>query len=345
MNFKEALTFDDVLIVPQYSEVLSRFDPDTKSELLEIDIPIISANMDSVTGPRMAVAMEKAGGLGVLHRFSSRDIMLENTNIIDQANVKNVAVSIGIGDPGKVVDWAVELVAAGAHTIVVDVAHGDQRRVYHCISALREKFAEGVTIIAGNIATYQAANRMYDAGAHMVKVGIGPGAACTTRETTGVGYPQFSAIYDMCHDENGSLLDWQIPIIADGGIKNTGDFCKAIAAGAEAVMMGSVLAGADESNGDFDETSRFKVYRGMASKEARQSFGISKDTGYNEHIAEGVSGMVPASGPVANILDNYKKALQSSMSYVGAKNLKEYREKCQFVKVSNNSIIENGTRV
>ena len=101
MNFKEALTFDDVLIVPQYSEVLSRFDPDTKSELLEIDIPIISANMDSVTGPRMAVAMEKAGGLGVLHRFSSRDIMLENTNIIDQANVKNVAVSIGIGDPGS----------------------------------------------------------------------------------------------------------------------------------------------------------------------------------------------------------------------------------------------------
>jgi IMP dehydrogenase/GMP reductase len=411
---KEALTFDDVLIIPGYSEVESRFDPSTESPFIDLPVPVISANMDSVTEERMAIAIEEAGGLGVLHRFLTKEELIDMTIRVAKVN-KNVAVSLGIGDPERVGDWAMALADAGATTLVVDVAHGWQKRVLECIESIRDRL-DNITIVAGNIATSDAAYAMWQAGVDAVKVGIGPGAACTTRTTTGVGYPQLSAILDVCkHRPEG------LSVIADGGVKNTGDFCKAIAAGADVVMMGSIFAGCDESPGEivypslyegtqwgssptikkqephFTNTPWFtksadvnyvsldairdpdsifsdgtvysyenypytypnsdndinkniaigaeKVYRGMASSEAREAFGISDSTGYNEHIAEGVSGRVPYTGPVADTVSQYKKALQSSMSYVGASSIREFHEKAEFVKVTGNTIIESKARV
>jgi IMP dehydrogenase len=223
---KEAFTFDDVLIVPGFSKVESRFDPNTTSPLLDLLVPVISANMDTVTGPRMAIAIEKAGGLGVLHRFYSKEKKINWTRFVAQNNA-NVAVSLGIGDPAKVTNWAKKLVENRANILVVDVAHGHQKRVLECVEMIRNHI-DDITIIAGNIATPEAASHLWNAGADAVKIGIGPGAACTTRTTTGVGYPQFSAINDIYESAPGGLK-----LIADGGIKNTGDFCKAIAAGAD----------------------------------------------------------------------------------------------------------------
>ncbi len=383
---REALTFDDVLIVPGYSEVESRFDPSTESSFVDLPVPAISANMDSVTESEMAVAIEKAGGLGVLHRFLPKEEKIRMTQLVAQYN-KHVAVSLGIGDPEKVADWAQALADAGANILVVDVAHGFQKRVLDCVEEIRRRL-DDIIIVAGNIATGNAAYALWGVGVDAVKVGIGPGAACTTRTTTGVGYPQLSAILDVCAHKRS------LKVIADGGITNTGDFCKAIAAGADAVMMGSLFAGCDESPGEIiypygdvwrntfpgtaptvmgptgatgvvmplagnysypiqyssstnevNKALAYKVFRGMASSEAREAFGISESTGYNEHIPEGVSGTVPAIGPVADLVDSFKKALQSSMSYVGASNIREFHEKVEFVKVTENSIMESEARI
>lgn len=325
----EALTFDDVLIVPAYSEVESRLAPDTTSPVLDLDVPLISANMDTVTGPRMAIAMSDAGGLGVLHRFMPKEELLAAIEEV-RDHTEDVAVSVGIGEPERFVEWCDTLIDAGATVIVLDVAHGHQRRVIECLLEYGDREA---TMIAGNVATLVGARDLEEVGADHVKVGIGPGAACTTREVTGVGVPQFTAVRDTSR--------YGISVIADGGVKNTADFVKAIAAGADAVMCGSLFAGCTESPGELIETKDGlrKEYRGMSSAEARSEFGLT------EHIAEGKSGSVPYTGPVQQTVEQYKKALQSAMSYVGAHTIPEFQKKAQFVRVTPTSLLESGARI
>ena len=323
---KQALTFDDVLIVPAYSEVGSRLDPDTTS--MGLDVPLLSANMDTVTGPDMAIAMDAAGGMGVLHRFMPKDMLLDAIAQI-RGHTPDVAVSVGIGKSAKrFVDWCDVLIYAGVTTLVLDVAHGHQKRVIECLMEYGDRHA---TMIAGNVATREAVEDLLEAGADWVKVGIGPGSACTTRTVTGIGVPQFTAIHN-CRD---------LPIIADGGVKTTADFVKAVAAGADAVMCGSLFAGCTESPGELSETDTGlrKQFRGSSSSEAREEFGLT------ERIAEGVSGSVPFAGLVADTMQVYQTALQSAMSYVGARSVEELQAKAEFVRVTPSSIHESGPRI
>ena len=324
---RQALTFDDVLIVPQYSEVESRLDPDTTSPRLGLEVPLISSNMDTVTGPDMAIAMEAAGGMGVLHRFVKKGGLLDAIAEV-RKHTPNVAASVGIGEPKKFGIWCDILIGAGVTTIVIDVAHGHQKNVIECLLEYGNREA---TIVAGNVATRKGAEDLLEAGASYVKVGIGPGSACTTRTVTGVGYPQFSAIRD-CAD---------LPIIADGGVKNTADFVKAIAAGADAVVCGSLFAGCNESPGELIETEAGlrKQFRGSSSSEAREEFGLT------ERIAEGVSGTVPYTGAVADTMYMYQSALQSAMSYVGAHTIAEFQDRAEFVQVTSSSLHESGPRI
>ena len=328
---EEALTFDDVLIVPKYSDVESRLDPDT-STCLGMSVPLISANMDTVTGVDMAIAMGQAGGLGVLHRFMMQDELVDCVRAVKEAGV-TTAVSVGIGDPDKFCDWCAELTYAGADVLVLDVAHAHQKRVIECLEYWQQTIvdAKRPVMIAGNVATEEGATALRMAGADWVKVGIGPGAACTTRTVTGIGYPQLSAIMNTS-DYN---------IIADGGIKSTADFVKAIAAGADAVMCGSLFAGCDESPSELIDTPEGlrKVFRGMSSAEARHEFGLT------EHIAEGKSGSVPYTGPAHHTVEQYQRALQSAMSYVGAHNLEEFHERVEFVRQTPASLYESGARI
>lgn len=331
-----ALTFDDVLIAPGYSEVESRLAPDT-STILGLEVPLISANMDTVTGPEMAIAMDKAGGMGVLHRFMPKDELLDAVAQVRE-QTPEVAVSVGIGSSAEsFVAWCDVLIDAGVTTLVLDVAHGHQKRVMDCLVAYGDRHA---TMIAGNVATHAGAGDLQRSGADYMKVGIGPGAACTTRKVTGVGVPQLSAILDT--------RDY--PIIADGGVKNTDDFCKAIAAGADAVMCGSLFAGCTESPGEvcfpteFDKEHGkpdwpYKIYRGSSSAEARADFELKP------HIPEGETGYVPWTGPVAETVAEYKMALQASMSYVGAMTIAEYQAKAEFIEVTPTSLVESGARI
>lgn len=323
-----ALTFDDVLIVPRYSEVESRLHPDTTSRFLDLDTPILSANMDTVTGVEMALAMDEAGATGVLHRFMPKDELLESISKIYH-KTPTTAVSVGIGDPDRFAEWCDTLIGAGATVIVVDVAHAHTKNVIDCVKAYGDQHA---TLVVGNVATPAAVEDLLFAGADWVKVGIGPGAACTTRSVTGVGYPQLTAI-EQCAKAG--------PIIADGGVKNTADFCKAIAAGADAVMCGSLFAGCDEAPGEIIETpdGLRKTYRGSSSAEAREEFGLS------DRIAEGKAGSVPYTGPAYHTVEQYKRALQSSMSYVGASNIDEFQKRAEFVEVTATSLHESAARI
>ena len=333
------ITFDDVLIVPKFSNITSRKDVDLSS--MDLRLPVISANMDTITGPSMAAAMGRAGGMGVLHRFCT---IQENVDMFREVDsqVKNVAVSIGVTDLEK--ERAGALVDAGAEILFIDVAHGAQMSVVEQVRYLREKFKDNIEIVAGNFATADSIRHFClelndeklfpDA----FKVGIGPGSVCTTRIKTGVGVPQLYAIMD-CARVN-------IPVVADGGMKNPGDIAKALAAGAKAVMIGGMLAGTSETPGELiytesDKISANKVYRGSASKESYETQG--KDSGWR--TAEGITTSVPFKGPVENVLQDIEGGLRSAFTYVGASNLKEFQERSTFVRITGNTNRENGAHV
>lgn len=323
------LTFDDVLIAPAYSDIASRQEIDLSQNFLGIKlaIPVISANMDYVTGPEMANAMWKAGGLGILHRFP-----LNIDDITQQYNeTGSVAFSVGIKTDWQVVDYLLEVFNGTNNKIIcIDVAHGFHQRVYDLVFKIRINYPSW-SIIAGNVATADGARFLEQAGADAIKIGIGPGSVCTTRIVTGVGVPQLSAIQECANAVN-------IPIIADGGIRYAGDITKALAAGADVVMLGYLLAGASETPGNSIETGdgrRLKAYRG-------QSIFGSNDKIYTH---EGISGYVTEKGPVKDILHQLMGGLRSGMSYVGARNLDELKYKAKFVEISHSTLEENHTRI
>lgn len=332
MDIQLALSYDDVLLVPQPSPVISRSSVDLSVQItphVRLKIPLISSNMNTVTGIDMAIALGKLGGLGVLPRFNTPGEEAEMVKSVKAAGVISAA-SIGIRPGWK--DRAASLVSARVNLIVIDVAHGHQHQVLEIIKEFKSAFPD-IDLIAGNVATYQAAKDSFAAGADCVKVGVGPGTACTTRIQTGVGVPQITAVMEAARaaKENGKT------IICDGGTKNSGDIVKGLAAGSHAVMAGSLFAGTDEATGELitQNGKQYKKYNGSASAEEKQKRGD-----YLDHI-EGVSTLVPYKGPVEKVVAQLLAGIRSGFSYCGAANLEELHQKAQFVRISPQGLRES----
>ncbi|WP_374718950.1 IMP dehydrogenase [Parageobacillus toebii] len=464
---KEGLTFDDVLLIPAKSDVLPRdVDVTTKlSETLQLNIPIISAGMDTVTEAEMAIAMARQGGLGIIHKNMSieqqaeqvdkvkrsergvitdpffltpehqvydaehlmskyrisgvpivnnaeeqklvgiitnrdlrfiQDYSIKIADVMTKENLITAPVGttleeaekilqkykveklplvdengvlkglITIKDIEKVIEFpnsakdakgrllvgaavgvtadtmirVKKLVEANVDVIVVDTAHGHSKGVLETVRKIREQYPD-LNIIAGNVATAEATRDLIEAGANIIKVGIGPGSICTTRVVAGVGVPQITAIYDCATEAR----KYGVPIIADGGIKYSGDIVKALAAGAHAVMLGSLLAGVSESPGETEiyQGRRFKVYRGMGSVAAMEKG--SKDRYFQEDnkkfVPEGIEGRVPYKGPLADTIYQLVGGLRAGMGYCGTRNLEELREKTQFIRMTSAGLRES----
>lgn len=338
MNYglkKEYFTFDDVLLVPRRSRVFSRKDVSLRSNFsrnIILDLPIVSANMDTVTESKMAIAMAQNGGIGIIHRFLTIEQQAEEVAKVKKARLL-VGAALGVKDA---IERAKAMIDAGADVLVVDIAHGHNERALWAIKILKKKFKK-IDIVGGNVATKHGVLDLIRAGADAIKIGIGPGAACTTRIVTGVGVPQLSAIIEAV----AVAKKFGVPIIADGGIKNSGDICKALAAGANTVMIGNLFAGTDEAPGEhiFEDGSGYKIYRGMASR----GVVISDDGFYR--TPEGKSGRVPYRGKAEGVLDDLASGLRSSMSYLGAKTIKEYQKNAEFIRVSHHTLKESSARL
>ncbi len=478
-NFPLGLTYDDVLLVPQYSNIASRKFINLKTEFsknISLNIPIVSANMDTVTESHMAIAMALSGGIGVIHRFlsieeqarevkkvkraeniviedpvtilkeatlgealsvmkdnginglvvcdknkkiegilTSRDVRFktdlklkvedlmtarknlvvaengisseEALKLLDKYKIEKlplvdgkdrlvglitatdfmkirehgaaakdkegrlmVAAAVGVKDGEK---RAAALVAVGCDALVIDIAHGHHERSLELVRLLKKKFSSRggstfggknvVDIIAGNVATPEGAQDLMKAGADAIKIGIGPGAACSTRIVAGAGVPQFSAVRSIAP----IARKFKVPIIADGGIKNSGDVAKAIAAGANSVMIGNLFSGSLESPGEYyvEDGSAFKIFRGMASRDAsadRPTQEVNADR--SDRAPEGISFRVTYKGEVAKILRVLGDGLQSGMSYTGAKNIEEFWKKAKFIRITEAGLKESWPR-
>lgn len=334
-NIKErdhGLTFDDVLIIPRKSEVRSRKDPSLKSKITKtkyLDTPIVSANMDTVTEAGMAIAMHKMGGLGILHRFMSIEQQVEEAVKVREAGAQIISASIGVNADYK--ERAAALVKAGVNLMTIDIAHGHSVHMMDTLKWLKDTFSN-LEVIAGNLATPDAAVDLIEAGADCIKVGIGPGSMCTTRIITGAGVPQLTAVA-LCAEAAES---YGVPVIADGGIRTSGDMVKAFGAGAQIIMLGSMLSGTIETPGDI--VNGRKQYRGMASKKAQISWRGDMPQGM---APEGESTFVNVKGHVADVIHELCGGIRSGMSYVNAVSIDEVREKTLFMEMSSNGISES----
>lgn len=324
-NRGRGLTFNDVLLVPQRSDVRSRREPELRTRLtktLFLDKPFISANMDTVTESPMAIAMSMQGGLGILHRFMSITDQVREVEKLKDSGAKILSASIGVNQDFQ--DRTRALVAAGVNVMTIDIAHGHSVAMFETLKWLKDTFPE-VQVIAGNVATPQACVDLIEAGADAIKVGIGPGSMCTTRVITGCGVPQLTAIA-MCAEV---ARERNVPVIADGGIKTSGDVVKALAAGAEAVMLGSILSGTLETPGEIRHGK--KEYRGMASKAAQVSWRGEVPAGM---APEGESRLVAIKGHVSDVISELSGGLRSGMSYLNATTIAEIAQNARFMEMS-----------
>lgn len=339
-----ALTFNDVLLRPQYSSISSRSQVSLKSILtpkFSLDFPVTAANMDTIVSVDMAIALSKCGSIAFYPRFSQPEIQAkEIRQILDQGC--SVIPSVGI-KPGEF-DRFKLLVGNGATIILVDVAHAHQQSCLDFIKTVKEKFPQ-IEIIAGAAATYEATRDLFLAGADSVKVGVGPGSACTTRIMTGSGMPQLTAIMEAAR----AAKEFSRPIIADGGLKNSGDVVKALAAGASSVMSGNLFAGTLEAAGEIVEIDgkKYKAYNGSASAEEKkrqyQKNPCEKSPDYVQYV-EGVERLVPLRGSVVEIISQLDKGIRSGLTYSGANNISELHQKASFVRVTPSVIFENQNR-
>ena len=356
---KKGFTFDDVLLIPAESHVLPN-EVDLGVDLtdkIHLNLPFLSAGMDTVTESSMAIAMALQGGMGVIHKnMTSAAQAAEVANVkgvelggnFDKAAVdadNRLLVAAAVGVTSDTFDRASALLDAGVDAIVIDTAHGHSSGVLRKIAEIREHFPEA-TLIAGNIATAEGTRALYEAGVDVVKVGIGPGSICTTRVVAGVGVPQLTAIYDSA----SVAREYGKTIIADGGIKYSGDIVKALAAGGNAVMLGSMFSGTTEAPGEVfeDAGKKYKSYRGMGSVAAMsQSHGSSDryfQGGVNEAnklVPEGIEARVEYKGDVSDIIFQLVGGLRSGMGYTGAGTVKDLIEKAQFVQISGAGLIES----
>lgn len=317
---EQALTYDDVLLEPQHSTIKSRRIVDTSTELvpgIELDVPLVSAPMDSVTGAELAQSLADAGGIGILHRAADTDETIRSITSI------NGLVGASVGISGDAQENAVAFEHFGADVIVVDVAHGHLAKSVDAVFEISN--AVDVPVIAGNVATYQGAKELAQAGADGIKIGVGPGSACTTRIKTGVGVPQFTAVRNAVVIKN----NFDVTIIADGGIREPGDAMKALAAGANSVMLGGEFAKCVESPKDGS-------IWGMASSQGKETHGAE---GYVEGVS---SAPMESTETVEEVVTAYTEGIQSGCSYIGAMNLGEARERAYFNQVTPAAYSRNG---
>lgn len=330
---KEHIAFDDILLVPQYSEVESRKSVKLSTVIgmsnsaIALGIPVIAAPMDTVCEWEMAVAMRKYGGLGIIHRYMPIE---ERVRQVRYVRANDVTCGAAVGAKGKYPEDAFRLAEAGASVILVDTANGHSKYAIDAVRSLRREFGYGMHIMAGNVSTYEGFMRLAEAGANSVRVGIGGGSVCTTRLVSGHGIPTLSSIMNI---RDKVPYEFEVDIIADGGIRNSGDAAKALAAGANAVMLGSYLAGTDESPGDVIDNR--KIFRGMASREAQE------DGNGKASVVEGVSTTVPYKGKVSYLLEELAGGIGSAMSYTGVNNLKDFYEESMFIRTSYASTHES----
>jgi IMP dehydrogenase len=335
------LTYDDVLLLPDASNVVPS-EVSTKTALtrnISIDIPLISSAMDTVTESQMAIAMAQSGGIGIIHRNLSITDQVAHVNMVKKLTLI-VGAAVGVGDDGFA--RAQALIEAGVDVLVVDTAHGHHRAVLESIERIKKSYPDQ-EIIGGNIATRAGAQALINAGADAVKVGVGPGSICTTRVVAGVGVPQVTAIMEAAKACQKS----DVPLIADGGLQYSGDIAKAIVSGADCVMLGSLLAGCDESPGELIEIAgrKFKSYRGMGSLAAMQSRGeqrsYSKDRYMQDDVLsedklvpEGIEGKVGYKGPVADTVHQLVGGLRSGMGYAGAATIRDLKIDGRLIQIT-----------
>lgn len=361
-KFQIGLTFDDVLLIPGYAD-FSRNEIDLTTTLtknISLKAPFVSAPMDTVTESELAISLGELGGIGIIHRNMS---VLDQANEVAKVRKKKLHVGAAVGASAHYLERVDALIKAGVSVIVVDSAHGFSKQIIDATKEIKKTYPK-IDVIAGNIATYDGAEALIAAGADGLRVGMGPGAICTTRIISGMGVPQITALQEVIR----SAKKKNIPVIADGGIKYSGDMVKAFAVGASTVMMGSYFASTSESPGKkvtlkkdqvpqrfqsiFQkdvETYTFKEYRGMGSIGAMEKGAKIKSEdefhgkAYKDRVlvAEGVEGLVPVRGTVESVLDQAIGGIKSGMYYVGAKTLKELYTKAQFLQITQASLVES----
>lgn len=364
-SFQFGLTFDDVLLLPGYSN-FSRKDIDLSTQFskrIKISIPFISAPMDTVTESNLAIELAKLGGIGIIHRnLSIEDQALEVKKVVSRSTGKKLFVGAAVGASVGYEARVKALSDSGVDVVVVDSAHGYSKGVIEAVKFIKKNYKK-IDVVAGNIATCAGAEALIAAGADGLRTGMGPGAICTTRVISGMGVPQITAITDVFQ----IAKRFRVPVIADGGIKYSGDIVKALAAGASTVMMGGFFAAALESPGKtiilkrnelpsrFQRISyakknyQFKKYRGMGSEGAMKKGAKiksedefhGKDYKDKVLVSEGVEGLVLVKGSVSDLVNQAIGGIKSGMYYVGAKNISELWKKAEFIQVTQASLVES----
>ena len=337
---KKTLSFDDVLLVPSYSDIKSRGEVDLSVDMggnLNLSLPIIASPMDSVSEDEMALAMADAGGISIIHRYNTIERQVE---LIKRVIAEHYPINVGaaVGVTGDYLERAYAIRAAGVNTICVDIAHGHHTLMKEALDTLRNKFNNSLHIMAGNVATLEGFNDLADWGADSIRVGIGGGSICSTRIQTGHGVPTLQSVMDCAKSDRDARL------IADGGIKTSGDVVKALAVGADAVMLGSMLAGTDETPGGvfvdkYGDGLDYKVYRGMASRNAQMDWRGKSSS------PEGISTTVRYKGPVLDVLQDLTGGIKSGFSYSGARTLSELHAKAEFIRQTLAGQSESNTHI
>jgi IMP dehydrogenase len=329
MQYKKAYTFDDLNLVPQFSNIESRKKPNVETTIgtINLKIPIIAAPMNTIISTKLARKMNKLGGTAVLHRYSSIEKQ------VNQFSCSYPEIFCAIGASGDFMERATELYNNSCRNFCIDIANGHSLICINAIKKLKSKF-NNINIMAGNVCTYKGAKALYNNGANIIRVGIGGGSVCKTRLVTGFGVPQLTAIEDVAEQRN-MVSENSFSIVADGGIRNSGDIVKALAMGADAVMIGGLLAGTKESPGQTIEIdgNLYKQFMGMASEEGRASWFNEKDSLF---VPEGASVLTPYKGKISKIITQLIGGLKVGMTFANAKNLKELYENAEWIEVTNN---------
>lgn len=364
MKIREALTFDDVLLVPKESDILPK-DVNLERKLtkrITLKIPLISSPMDTITEHKMAIAMALCGGLGVIHKNMSLEAQAKEVEIVKNFNeIENINSKVSsvakpsVDEKGKLLAAAAvgisedrykrieKLIEAGADIIIIDTAHGHSQNVLKAIKEIKKLYSN-IDLIAGNIATSDGAKALIDAGVDAIKIGIGAGSICTTRIIAGVGVPQLTAISDASEIAKKN----NIGSIADGGIKYSGDIVKAFAIGADAIMAGGLFSSTYEAPGDviIIDGKKYKPYRGMGSVGAmiqgsKDRYFQSEVVNKSKFVPEGIEGVTEYKGHVADVVYQIIGGVRAGMGYVGAKTINELQEKAEFVKITNQGLAES----
>ncbi|OGG13397.1 guanosine monophosphate reductase [Candidatus Gottesmanbacteria bacterium RIFCSPHIGHO2_02_FULL_39_11] len=340
---KHGLAYDDVLLIPGFAD-FKREETDVSIELpkgIHLSIPILSSPMDTVTMSGMAITLGNLGGMGFIHRNMPIE---KEVNEIKKAKNKTKLVGAAVGVGKDFEERLKGIIDGGADAVLIDSAHGFTKYVIEATSYIKEKYPK-VLLISGNIATQKGAKALIDAGADVLRVGMGPGSICTTRIVSGMGVPQITALEEAVKAAN----EKQIPIIADGGIRYSGDIVKSLAIGANLVMLGSLLGATDEAPGEITERNgeKYKTYRGMGSVSAMKEgsaarYGQEYRKGQEKKLVpEGVEGLVRYRGSVEDVISQLVGGLRTGMYYVGARTIQELQEKAEFIQITQASLIES----